>query len=54
MSFFKFQYNIMRNMYRTVFQGGFLHYQPHIFHTPTVFRAGRNDVNAGRVNTAVT
>jgi hypothetical protein len=37
----------------TVF-GGFLYYQPHIFHTAAVFCAGGNDINSCSVYTAVT
>lgn len=37
----------------TVF-GGFLYYQPHIFHTAAVLRTCGNDINACSVNTAVT
>ena len=31
-----------------------LYYQPHIFHTHTVFGAGGNDINSCSVNAAVT
>ena len=32
----------------------FLYYQPHIFHPLTVFGASADDIDAGRVDTAVT
>ena len=41
-------------MYLPPFSVAILYYQPHIFHTLTVFIAGGNDINSCGVDTAVT
>lgn len=48
-----FSYNIMQIMFSPLSQAAFSYHQPHILKSLTVLCAGRNDINACRIDTAV-